>query len=88
MSCPIRVRIAEAYLVVGEGVCLRHDGGGVWRLPGVVERLRWCSGRGRRQVMMMMELGVEVQGPSSSEHRLAIALLLARDYVRSAKVMG
>jgi hypothetical protein len=39
MSCPIRVRRAEAYLVVGEGVCLRHDGGGVWRLPGVVEAI-------------------------------------------------
>jgi hypothetical protein len=36
----------EAYLVIGEGVCLRHDGGGVWRVLGLDGGIwGWCSGR-------------------------------------------
>lgn len=65
-----------AYLVVGEGVCLRHDGGGVRGLlsaAGVVRCAVGAGCTGGRQ-MMMVELGVEVHGGSSGR-RLAIARL-------------
>lgn len=31
--------VCRTHLVVGEGVCLRHDGGGMWGLAGVVKEL-------------------------------------------------
>jgi hypothetical protein len=79
----------EAYLVVREGVCLRHVGGGVWGLLGYVgvsvvvqlaEMLWWSvadDGAWR----------VEVHGPQLSGRRLAIALGWdGSDYVSSARV--
>ena len=65
-----RCELSGAYLVVGEGVCLRHDGGCV-EIAGCGGGARGgAAGVGRRRQMMERQLGVEGSRATSklSEH--------------------
>jgi hypothetical protein len=64
-----------AYLVVGEGVCLRHGGGGLRGLLGLVEVLAVVQSAWMHWWMQADDGAwrLKFHGPSSSGRRLATA---------------